>query len=1505
MAGFARLRADLTQITDIRELPADVIFAPFLEVISSQATTGPITFVALSSINKFLDYRVISPESQNFQLVISQLVFSITHCRFEATDQSEDDTVLLKILNIMELLVCGFGNDYLSDESLCDIIETCLSMACQIKRGDLLRRSAEMTMIKLTESIFARLAELDSEDDLDLLSADNLQDHLANPPPQVIKPTEESPETETVATNTNNNPQDIPVEITSVNDTIHTSEDPVDLDTLEIPTAAAPVASTNGQKTFQKYGIASIREYLRVLISIIDSANSHQYTDSTRIMVLHLINVAFEVAGSQMARFPSLLDLTTTTLLKHLLQFTRSENPHLLQKSLRVSSTIFHTSRQNLKLQQEMFLTYMLTCLSPIAEIPKEEGVDDIFYNGVPSIPRTVINASPHPSKVSTPVGGKSATAASSASDGTLLPSFINMRSPDAREMMVEALTGLTRIPNYFVDLFVNYDCDVDRADLCEDLIGFLCRNAYPDSATWSTSSVPPLCLDALLAFLSSLAYRLDNNDYSENDKKVSSSSLQNKQRKRIVIEVTDLFNTKPKKGVPAMVERGLIEDDKPATVLKFLQGSGRINKKVLGEFLAAPQNPEYLDLFIKSFNFENKSLDEAMRDLCTEIRLPGESQQIERIMEKFAERYCEFKSNTEFVADKDAAFILSYAVIMLNTDLHNPQVKSHMTNEEFSRNLRKMNAGEDFSPEYLASVYSAIKDKEIVMPEEHDDDESFDHMWRELLIKAPQAGTAIHLASGVFDKEIFEASWQPIVSTLSYIFATATEDTVFSRVIKGFDDIAQISNRYQIAGVTDQIIYSLGKISTLTYGNLSVPLSTIEMTTDANEKIVVSELSVQFGEDFKAQLASIILFRIAKSNSSFISESWSQILVLITNLYLHSLFSALSQNLQYGIPPLPFVKPVHVLQKGKSSKDAGLFSTLSSYLTGYNDSVPEPTDEEVESTLSTVDSIRSFELPEFLDKALNTSWKHIVNSGLGVIPSLETLSPPNRQKFYPSILFLLDIVTLAAIHSKDYVIQKQVFEVFKQYISEWEVSDNSFLTRCIIYYFVLLRNSSIVMEDDLFEALTIVSEIKEVVLRKCVGQLVNPLISLADEGSWTSPLVLKKSTAYWQLFKLAASSRDCTQKVFSFVEKLAVASKPGHEGSICEDNVSGILEVFGEIVSVGACGAQLEQNKAAIAYEFKKQFDQQTAIKKAKEVIANMEVDVRRSVHALDIIASLEPCIEKLADKAEEEESGKQSAWTKVWLPYVRTLSQQCINPSRKIRHQAFAYFQKTCLSPFLQTRADFDWIILFDEELFPLFDALLNAEVYETDPKGMSHTRLQAAALLCKVFLQYVAGNFESQRAALAGEGVAMEELRRARNAELFKYWMRVLDTIDRLMNSAGKQSQLQAANRSHRDTPPHGHRTSNSNTNNTANETLEALNESVVESVKNLLLVIKASELPQDEEFWEETWKRVEAIWPGLRADLRARTGVSKEQKSEEEKADEEPQIEASEKSSEQVL
>lgn len=71
-------------------------------------------------------------------------------------------------------------------------------------------------------------------------------------------------------------------------------------------------------------------------------------------------------------------------------------------------------------------------------------------------------------------------------------------------------------------------------------------------------------------------------------------------------------------------------------------------------------------------------------------------------------------------IASKDAVYVLSYAVIMLNTDQHNPQVKvrpvsngfrvpadeqKRMTIDDFKRNLRGVNEGKDFDFEYLVSL--------------------------------------------------------------------------------------------------------------------------------------------------------------------------------------------------------------------------------------------------------------------------------------------------------------------------------------------------------------------------------------------------------------------------------------------------------------------------------------------------------------------------------------------------------------------------------------------------------------------------------------------------------------------------------------------------------------------------------------------------------------------------------------------------------------------------------
>ena len=69
-----------------------------------------------------------------------------------------------------------------------------------------------------------------------------------------------------------------------------------------------------------------------------------------------------------------------------------------------------------------------------------------------------------------------------------------------------------------------------------------------------------------------------------------------------------------------------------------------------------------------------------ALRTFLSGFRLPGEAQKIDRLMEKFAERYV--NCNPEAFKSADVAYVLAYSVILLNTDAHNPQVKHKMSKQ-------------------------------------------------------------------------------------------------------------------------------------------------------------------------------------------------------------------------------------------------------------------------------------------------------------------------------------------------------------------------------------------------------------------------------------------------------------------------------------------------------------------------------------------------------------------------------------------------------------------------------------------------------------------------------------------------------------------------------------------------------------------------------------------------------------------------------------------------------
>jgi brefeldin A-resistance guanine nucleotide exchange factor 1 len=447
---------------------------------------------------------------------------------------------------------------------------------------------------------------------------------------------------------------------------------------------------------------------------------------------------------------------------------------------------------------------------------------------------------------------------------------------------MIESIGALVRIPTFMTELFVNYDCEIDRGDLCADMVGLLSRNAFPDSATWSTTNVPPLCLDALLGYVQSVFDRLEDEPTTE---ALPTQDGLRRQRmlKGIIIRGSAKFNENPKAGLAFLASQGVIENvENPRHIAKFLQGTGRLDKKVLGDFISKPANSDILREFMDHFNFSELRVDEAIRKLLYTFRLPGESALIEQILAVFCEKYYS-DGNHDNVANQDSIYILTYAIIMLNTDLHSPNVKpqKRMTIEQFGRQLRGVNDTKDFDLEYLTTIYNTIKSNEIILPEEHQTKDAYDHAWKELLVKIQGTPDQIICNTNIFDGDMFAATWRPIVATLSYVFMSASDDAVFSRVITGFHQCAQIAAKYGLRDALDRMIFCLSQISTLATG--ATPDTSLNTEVQANEKsVMVSEMAVKFGRDDRAQLATIVLFRVVAGNENTVGDGWDDVRFLM-----------------------------------------------------------------------------------------------------------------------------------------------------------------------------------------------------------------------------------------------------------------------------------------------------------------------------------------------------------------------------------------------------------------------------------------------------------------------------------------------------------------------------------------------------------------------------------------------------------------------------------------------
>ncbi|KZV62609.1 Sec7-like domain is implicated in guanine nucleotide exchange function [Peniophora sp. CONT] len=1407
MSAFEQLKREL------HALPLSNIFSPFLAIIRSPLATGPIASAALSAVHSFFARGLVGPDAPTIGATLADLSTSISHCKFEASDSSGDEVVLLRILKVIEDCMCSPVGNLLDDVEVCELLETVLTTCVQMRLSETLRRSAELTMHALVRSTFSRVHSLDPDEEEKKLV--NAQQPVAGQTDLTMTP---APSSATV---------------TAADATASSTTEPA-ASAEDAPEPSIPAEQVTPRTPCQCiYGVPSLVELLRVIINILDP-NERVHTDSTRLLALGILNTIFEVSGARIGDFPTLRGLVLDHGCKYLFQLARSDNPAILHLSLRTIATMFTGMRAHLKLQQELFLAFTLDRLAPpvAGKTPRLQNTPRLSGPGR-GTPRTF-------SPLLEPVEE------SDSEKGGLAPgkpSVLPARG-ETRELLLETLCQIAQRPGFMVELFVNYDCDINSENVFERLVDVLTKSVYAEyygESVFSSTSSQYLSLDLLLAFVNDMAAR-------SNETLSPLELMRVKSQKQLIQTGISRFNTKPKTGIAFLEEHGLIYhetgDDVPAalritralSLARFLKSSTRLDKKVLGDYLGRPENVDVLKEFIGLFNFEGKDIADAMRELLESFRLPGESQQIDRITETFAAHY--FASGPAEIRSQDAVYVLAFSVIMLNTDLHNPQVRKRMTIEDYSRNLRGVNDNSDFSPEFLLAVYESIRKREIVLPEEHAGQLGFEFAWKELLMRSRKAGELVLTNSPAFDKEMFKSVWKPVITAITYAFMTFDDDYAIERAIAGFRQCATLAGHFELPDVFDYVVISLSQATNLLSESLITEVPMYPVVTVEGQSITVSSLAVKFGANLKGQLAAVVLFNIMNRNGNAIREGWTQVFEIFQNLFIHSLLPTRMLQMEDflgGVSMIPLRGSNNQPRRAPARQD-GLLSTLTSYLmTPYSAQdapLPHATEADIESTLCALDCINTCRLEDLYAQLPQLSREPLVaalrslealayertvarlQQEVDDTASSEGLAPldaPERVLSYdPASVFLLETMVSIVCRVPEHV--EELWPILFEHVSALLTSSGRYsillIERAVV---ALLRICSILatrstMRDQIYISLDLLGGLPPAVANSVAEQIVSGVALIVQ----THREVIRSQTEWNLVLALVRSTmghQEAARASFKLVHDLIRESN-----GVTAENILPLVAILDDYAAAAGIVAENE-------------IEQQHVRRRQKQEAPPPSPAIGRGREAIDLLFEVLKALPSAVEPASER-------WSQLAFPILIALSAHSASASAEVRHAALSQLSRALLGPLVPPSPSLDVPALFARALYPLLESLLDA------PAGPEATeaRVRSAAIACKAFMRFEVG---AEVRAPEADGTD----------EVLSIWVRILDYLDAMLRADQSDQMIEA----------------------------------VPESLKNVVLVMHAADLlvppvgegihdtrsARQQVLWDATYQRVEGVLPGFLA------------------------------------
>ena len=310
--------------------------------------------------------------------------------------------------------------------------------------------------------------------------------------------------------------------------------------------------------------------------------------------------------------------------------------------------------------------------------------------------------------------------------------------------------------PQYYVELYANYDCDRNENFLVNRIVTALGKIGQGKYLKGEHSLTPiqentlkTKALKTLTLLVNSLLnYSFDqlqkNNDalfdndkyddiylveeinsYNENitiEANKEKSIDENLKYKSTLEKAVEKFNIKYKNGINFLKKVGFIhktdKEQEAKDIANFLRNNQALKKEYIGDILGdnTEINLKVLKYYTDSFQFHKKPFLESLRYYLSTFQIPGESQKIERIVDAFATKYN--KDNPKFFKHQDCGFYLAFTILLIQTELHNPNVKEKMGIEGFISMLSNQESTKTLSHEYLTEIYEDILKNPISLPE-------------------------------------------------------------------------------------------------------------------------------------------------------------------------------------------------------------------------------------------------------------------------------------------------------------------------------------------------------------------------------------------------------------------------------------------------------------------------------------------------------------------------------------------------------------------------------------------------------------------------------------------------------------------------------------------------------------------------------------------------------------------------------------------------------------------